>query len=117
MGQNKWLCLPAWGGKDNMMGMSYADGPTMPPDMKKKMDARNQAMKARLDSLPQNPVVKKTTSKLTKQMNGPTNTETWAPVDSLVSTAYSDFSDGTMSFKEATTHLGEAITALASKQK
>lgn len=100
-----------------MGAMSYADGPMPMDSYEKRQMQRNKAMKERMGKLPQNPVVKKATSKLNKQINQSSNSDQWGPVDSLVSTAYSDFCDGTMSFKEATTHLGEAISALSSKQK
>lgn len=96
------------------MGMSYAEGPD---NFEKKQAARNAAMKSRLEKLPQNPVVKKTTAKLNKQMNASSNQDQWGPVDSLVSSAYGQFTDGDLTFKEATAHLGEAIAALSSKQK
>jgi len=97
-----------------MLGMHVEEGPD---DYEKKMTKRKEAMKARLEKLSKgNPVVSTSIKRIDQQLNKP-DREQWSVVDDLVSSAYGQFCDGDLAFKEAVTSLSNALTELTKSGK
>ncbi len=98
-----------------MNGMHLTDGPMS--DYEKKEKARREAMKKRLENLPQdNPVVKTSIKKIERQ-NNEVDKDQWGLVDDLSYSAREEFMSGDLSFEESVKSLAEALTKAISIKK
>ena len=78
-------------------------------DWEKKDKQRREAMKKRLENLPQdNPVVKTSIKKIDRQ-NNEVDRDQWGIVDDLSSSARGQFIDGDLTFEESVKGLAEAL--------
>ena len=78
-------------------------------DWEKKEKQRREAMKKRLENLPQdNPVVKTSIKKIERQ-NNEIDRDQWGIVDDLSYSAREEFMSGDLTFEESVKGLAEAL--------
>ena len=91
------------------------DEPLSIEEAEKRRKKRRKALKKRLKSLPQdNPIVKAALDQKDEINKRDDKHDKWEIVENLQFTAYNEFFDEGMSFKEAVNGLGEALKALVS---